>query len=77
MYASPMRRKASTVVARVATLAFGFCLTLVSGCATGDAGDAGETARTGRSAKHEKVYSDPAYKGTNRRRSQTHAAPFR
>ncbi len=61
----------------VAALALGFCLILVSGCATGDAGDTGETARTGRSAKYEKVYSDPAYKGTNRRRSQTHAAPFR
>jgi hypothetical protein len=68
-----MRRSESTVNSLIAVLVFGGCLVLLSGCATRDKG---ESTRTERASKYEKVYADPGYKGTNRRRSQTHAAPF-
>ncbi len=72
-----MKQKNSDAGTIVATLAFGFGLLLLSGCATGGSSGTGENGVTETFSKNEGVYMDPSYEGTNRRASQTHPTPFR
>gem|GEM_PF-3468053 len=58
-------------------MALGCALAMTTGCATGPANNGEEELIANPFSKTEGIYMDPSYEGTNRRRSQTHATPFR